>query len=983
MFERYAPPRVFATPLGVDFSAALVNGIAEKLRDHPPEALARVEIFVNTTRTQRRLRALYAERGAGFLPQIRLVTDLATRPDMADLPAAIPPLRLRLQLSQLVSALLDREPGLAPRASLYGLSDSLADLMAEMQEEGVTPDDLSGLDMGDHATHWQRTQAFLSIVAPHFAGGEDRMSVEARQSAVVDRLVALWRDCPPDHPVIVAGSTGSRGPTARFMAAVAQLPQGAVILPGLDFDQPRAVWDRLRDWQGQALSGGEDHPQFRFAHFAERVGLHPADIAPWGPERPVSAARNRLISLALRPAPVTDQWLAEGPLLRDVAEAAKGLTLIEADSPQQEAAAIALRLKRAAEEGRRAALICPDRALARQVTAALDRWRIEPDDSAGEPLSQTAPGRLLLHVADALSERLTAESLLVLLKHPLTHSGRDDRGEHLRRSRDLELQRLRGKLPFPTRKDLIDWAADRDSDPGAMDWAAWVADAVLELHAPGARPMADHVTAHLAAVSRLAAGPGDAGAGALWQKDEGEAARRLLQSLQDEAEHGGTMTAAEYRDFLAALLRDEEARNPLAPHPDIMIWGTLEARVQGADLVILGGLNEGTWPAAPGADPWLNRRMRQQAGLRLPDRVIGLSAHDFQQSVTGAEVWLSRAKRDAETETVPSRWLNRIVNLMKGASADSAAALDAMRDRGREWLDWAARLDEAPSVPAERRPAPAPPADQRPRDLSVTQVEKLIRDPYWVYARKVLRLKPLDPLRQSPDAPLRGTVLHDVLRRFIEATWEALPEDAEALLLRITDEVLDDSAPWPAARRLWRARVARIAGWFVATERARRLVARPLRLEAYGRAEIGAPGFTLHGTADRIDIAPDGQVLIYDYKTGSPPTPEQEKAFNKQLWLEAAMAGRGAFGDIWQVRHIAYIGLGSGGKISEHPVTEAEISEITQGFSDLLDHYLDETNGFPSRRAMEQVMFEGDYDHLARFGEWDETQPPLVVRLEP
>lgn len=977
MFDPTDSPRVFATPLGVDFSAALVAGLDARLQGQPPEALGKVALFVNTARTQRRLRALYEQRGAGFLPRIRLITDLGNRPDMAGLPPSIPPLRLRLQLSQLVSALLDRDPSLAPRSSLYGLSDSLADLMAEMQEEGVTPDTIAALDVGDHSTHWQRAQAFLRIVAPYFAGSAEHMSPQARQAAVVTELETLWAEKPPQHPVIVAGSTGSRGPTARLMAAVSRLPQGAVILPGLDFDQPRAVWDRLED----SLTG-EDHPQFRFARFAARVGLHPADIPRWGRDTPAAPARNRLISLALRPAPVTDQWLAEGPALTDVAEAAKGLTLLEAASPQLEAAAIALRLRKAVQEGATAALISPDRGLTRQVTAALDRWGIEPDDSAGEPLSQTAPGRLLRHVAGAFATRLTAEDLLVLLKHPLSHSGREDRGDHLRRTRDLELQRLRGRLPFPTRADLVDWAEKRENDPGVMDWVTWVADAVLDLHAPGGRDLTDHVAAHLAAVERLAAGPGAGGAGALWQKEAGQKAETTLRALSDEAGAGGRMTAAEYRDFVAAVLSEEEARDPRGPHPRIMIWGTLEARVQGADLVILGGLNEGAWPASPGADPWLNRRMRSEAGLRLPDREIGLSAHDFQQSVTGKEVWLTRAKRDAETETVPSRWLNRIVNLMKGASGESAAALADMVARGADWLTLADRLDDpVEPVPAAKRPAPRPPLSQRPDRLSVTQIEKLIRDPYWVYAYKVLRLRPLDPLRQKPDAPLRGTVLHDLLKKFIAATWDGLPADAERLLVEMADQVLDDTAPWPAARRLWRARIARIAPWFVETERDRRAIAVPHLLETRGEAELGAEGFSLYGTADRIDRAADGRFLIYDYKTGSAPSSDQEQHFNKQLWLEAAMAAKGAFGDPAETALIAYIALGSGGKVQDHPVTPGELDEIVAGLGRLIAHYRDEGNGFTARRAMEKVQYSGDYDHLARYGEWDTTQSPVSEKV--
>jgi len=978
MFEPQDTPRLFATPLGVDFSCALLDGLDARVQGQPPEALARVDLYVNTARTQRRLRALYAERGAGFLPRIRLITDLGTRPDMEGLPAPVSALRLRLQIAGLVAALLDRQPALAPRSSLFGLADALADLMAEMQEERVRPETVAGLDVSDHSDHWQRAQAFLKIVTPYFMAGSDSLSVEARQSGVVDQLATDWAVSPPAHPIIVAGSTGSRGPTARFMAAVARLPQGAVILPGLDFDQPRGVWDRLND----GLTG-EDHPQFRFARLARDLGLHACDIARWSDAAPANVARNRLISLALRPAPVTDQWLSEGPDLPDVAHAADGLTLIEAPSPQAEAATIALRLRKAADAGITAALITPDRALTRQVTAALDRWRIEPDDSGGEALSHSAPGRLLRHVAEAGAERMSAEALLVLLKHPLTHAGRADRGPHLLRSRDLELQLLRGRTPFPTRADLIDWARKRDTDPGAVDWAGWVADAVLGLYAPDTRDLADHVAAHLEASRMLVAGPeGGVAEEALWGKAAGQKALQLMQMLETEADAGGPLSAAEYRDFVATLLAAEEAREPLSPHPGIMIWGTLEARVQGADLVILGGLNEGSWPQAAAADPWLNRTMRAKAGLRLPDRVIGLAAHDFQQSVTGAEVWLTRSRRDAETETVPSRWLNRITNLMAGASGDSKSALAAMRARGEDWLSMALRLDEpaAPTPPATR-PAPSPPIHQRPDILSVTQIEKLIRDPYAVYAGRVLRLRRLDPLRPLPDAPLRGTILHDILRQFIDATRDGLPEDAEALLMQMTEAGLANGAPWPAARRIWLARMARIAPWFIETERARRAEGRPHLMEHTGTTRFETLGLTLKARPDRIDITPDGRVILYDYKTGGVPTDKQEKAFNKQLWLEAVMAERGAFGDATAVAQICYIGLGSGGTLRAQPVAPGDLDEIMAGFIRLITHFGQQSTGYTSRRAMQEVKYAGDFDHLARHGEWDETMQATVVEV--
>ncbi|QBY02847.1 double-strand break repair protein AddB [Rhodophyticola sp. CCM32] len=978
MFEPTDKPRLFATPLGVDFTAALIDGVEARLQGQPPEALARVEIYVNTARMQRRLTAQFAQRRASFLPRIRPVTDLAARPDMAGLPPAMSPLRERLQLSQLIARLLDQRPDLAPRAALYALADSLADLMGEMQEERVTPGMLHNLDVGDHAQHWQRSQAFLSIVAPFFAG-DDSLTVEARHSAIVDRLARLWQTAPPDHPVIVAGSTGSRGVTARLMRAVAGLPQGAVVLPGLDYDMPDTVWQGLL--QGRAMGlGGEDHPQYRLGRFATDLGLAPGAVPVWGAVSPPHPLRNRLISLALRPAPVTDQWREEGPKLGDLTGAVAGLTLIEAPTPQAEATAIALRLRQAAEDGQTAALISPDRTLTRQVTAALDRWQILPDDSAGQPVALTAPGRLLRHVAEAMATRPNAEALLVLLKHPLCHSGRDGRGQHLLRSRDLELQVLRGGGPYLERADLMVWAGARDSDPGAVDWAVWLADLLLVDPAIGAVPFADHVARHLALAGALAAGPGDDAetrTGALWEREDGQTAGRLMQAVAADADAGGDLTPVEYRDLISAVLQDAEARNPVRPHAHIMIWGALEARVQGADLMILAGLNEGIWPAAPGADPWLNRAMRAEAGLRLPDRQIGLSAHDFQQAVAGNEVWLSRSRRDAETETVPSRWLNRLLNLMEGTGEGAHAALKEMRARGDIWLARAEALGtpEAPVDPAPR-PSPCPPVAARPARLSVTQIEKLVRDPYAIYALKVLGLKPLDPLRQTPDARLRGTTLHAILRRFIKATDAGLPEAAEDLFNRLTAEALEQEVPWPVARRLWQARMARIAPWFVTTERDRRAFAAPHLLEIKGKLTFPETGFTLSGTADRLDRTADGALAIYDYKTGSVPSADQERYFNKQLWLEAMMARGGAFGDARQVARIAYIGLGSGGRLLTHEVTDAEIDLIATEFDALLTHYAEPATGYTARRAMAELRYAGDYDHLARYGEWDETTPP-------
>lgn len=979
MFDPTDRPRFFGLPPGTDFAATLVAGLELRLDGQPPEAMARVEIFVNTRRMQRRLKDVFAEGPPRLLPRIRLVTDLAMDAATGDLPPPVSPLRRRLELTQLIGRLLDAEPDLAPRAALFDLADSLADLMDEMRGEGVGADAIRNLDVTDVSGHWQRSLKFIELVETWLGDEADNApDVETRQRLVIERLVAGWADTPPAHPVLVAGSTGSRGATALFMQAVARLPQGAVILPGVDFDLPRAIWDRLDD----AMSA-EDHPQYRFARLMQGTGCHPVDIAHWhagtGPANP---ARNRLMSLALRPAPVTDQWLVEGRRLTDLEEATRDVTLIEVDSPRTEANAIALALREAVETGQSAALITPDRTLTRQVTAALDRWRITPDDSAGRPLPLSAPGRLLRHVADLFGRTLTVEALLTLLKHPLTGGTGSARGQHLLHTRDLELHLRRYGSPFPTRQELVGWAGE--SDPDRLFWVEWLGDLLTGLDTVGTRALTAHVDHHVALTQALCAGPGQDGSGGLWDRAAGDEALRRMSELRTEAPHGGTLGPADYAALLTSVLQRGEVREATLSHPGVMIWGTLEARVQGADLVILGGLNEGVWPEAPKPDPWLNRRLRDRAGLLLPERRIGLSAHDFQQAVAARRVILTRSIRDAEAQTVPSRWINRLCNLLNGLPEGGRAALEGMRERGARWTALATRLDapEAPVDP-EPRPSPQPLPEKRPNKISITEVERLIRDPYAIYARRVLGLSPLDPLRREPDALLRGTLMHTVLERFIRDGWQGDPVAEKARLIALADAVMEEQAPWPAARRLWRAKLLGIADWFIATEAERQARATPLALECKAVLPFPDLDLELGGKVDRVDRTDAGTLHIYDYKTGRVPTEPEQEHFQKQLYLSAMLAERDGLPGIppLPVTEVAFIGLGSGGSFKPVALEPGQTASVHAEFVRLMAAWRDPQKGYTARRAVDRTGFAGDYDHLSRFGEWDESSPPSPQRV--
>ncbi len=970
MFEDQPGFRVFGTYSGQAFPETLLEGLTTRLQGAAPEQWARVEVYVNTQRMQRRLAELFLQGPARLMPKFHLVTDLAHYPLLSDLPMPVPTLKRRLEIAQLVRKLIQRVEGLAPASAVFDLANSLADLMDEMQGEGIAPDVIEGLDISDFSGHWERALQFITIVQRYFEGGE-APDKEARQRASVLALTQRWQESPPDHPILVAGSTGSRGTTFHLMKAVAGLPQGAVILPGFDFDMPPRVWAQLSD-----PKTSEDHPQYRFSRLLGALDLTSEQVIPWIESAPKAAARNRLVSLALRPAPVTFHWRQEGPYLTELDQATQDITWLEAPNQRVEAKAIALRLRQAAELGQTAAVISPDRNLTRRIATALAAWNITPDDSAGIPLSLTAPGRFLLHVLDLAQPQLTSETLLVLLKHPLAHSGAD-RGQHLRNTRELELYLRRDGPAFLTAQTLLQWAETIDH---YRPWVDWINAKVFDRWPQGPQPLENWIAHHRTLAEGLSAGlVGDSGQ--LWEQAPGRDTKTEIENLTKYAPAAGDVDLTDYSAILRGVLNAGQTRNQNHVHSNILIWGTLEARVQSADLVILAGLNDGTWPEPPAPDPWLNRSLRLQAGLLLPERRICLSAHDFQQAVGAKAVWLTRSIRSDDAETVPSRWLNRIENLLNGLEKpDDASWMDRMRARGNEWLGKVEALEAPQAAPPSIRPSVAPPVACRHESLSVTDIKHLIRDPYAIYAKRILDLKRLDSLTKSADAPLRGTVIHDLLEAFLQTGPWTNAEAAKATLLALAEERLQATVPWPAARRMWLARVVRFSEWFVTQEMVRQAHIVSTKTEIKGEIDLPELNFTLRGTADRIDLLNDGTAHIYDYKTGKPPTRAQQLHFDKQLLLEVEILRRGGFPGLGslKVTGATYIGLDNAPTELPAPIDEAD---VWSDFSKLIRAYQSAEQGYAARRAMLKAEESSDYDHLARYGEWSTNQRATIIKV--
>ncbi|MDF2096474.1 double-strand break repair protein AddB [Aquibaculum arenosum] len=990
--------RISSIPSGVAFVDTLARGLLWRFPE--PEALAGVTLLLPTRRACRALRDAFLRVTDGaplLLPRLLPLGDLdadelllsadeGLPADDLTLPQAVPPLLRQLQLARLIVA-WGQAAGRAEAPDeerVAPLAQELARLIDQVDTEGLDFTHLKDLVPERYAEHWGETLRFLEIVATHWPLVQEELGYlgpAERRRRLHEAQVAAWISNPPDKPIIAAGSTGSIPSTAALLGTIAALPQGEVVLPGLDRDSDAAAW--------ASIAEDPAHPQHTMARLLAHLGVEREAVGAWPgrsgfedrpPFAPLPAdrsARNRLLHAAMLPAAATQQWSAFTGPPETVRTAFAGVTRIEAETQGEEATAIALLLREALETPERtAALVTPDRALARRVAAELARWDIAIDDSAGRPLTETEAGSFLRLTAAAVWEGFAPVPLLACLKHPLAAGGvslRDFHGQ----VRALDRLVLRGPRPAPGIEGLR--AAQLQAGDVAVALTPLL-DSLENLASPfmGAlregKTLTEVLAAHIAFAEGLASSSEATGAERLWSGEEGEAAADFLQEFSEAAEASASMASLGYPALLDTLLAQRVVRPRFGRHPRLAILGPIEARLQQPDLVILGSLVEGTWPSESDPGPWLSRPMRVDFGLPPLERRVGLAAHDFVQALGAEQVVLTRARKVDGTPTVPSRWLLRLEALFQALGVP-----DAIRDDSARWAGWAQALDRAERHEPQGRPAPRPPLPARPTRLPVTGVEEWIRDPYSLYARRILRLRKLDPLDADPSAADRGSMIHSVLEGFVVAFPEELPEEAEPRLLELARDHFEPLRARPGLYAFWWPRFQRIAAWIVQQERQRRATHPRLFAEVSGRLEFG--GFVLTAKADRIEQHPDGSLTLVDYKTGSPPSGKEVLAgYAPQLPLEAAIAATGGFPGIpaAPVAELLYWKLTGGTPAGEEcaalgrsRTTPSEVAEIAlEGLRRRIEDFADPQTPYPALPRPGRAPRFNDYAHLARHKEW-------------
>ena len=954
-------PLVYTIPAHRSFSDALAAGMIAAYGGDAL-ALARGRILLPTNRAVRTVtEAFIRASGKGLvLPRLIPIGD----PELDDrvggaldplgaapIPPAVDPLERLLALTSLV------------RGSGQGAAESMrlaADLARTLDQLIIAEIDPVRLveaasDAADLARHWQVSLDRLRAILerwPAILRERGAIDLAERRNRLLRATAERWAATPPEGFTIAAGITTNAPAVGALLSRVARMPDGAVVLCALApaDAMPDAEWDALGpDKEGR---GEPTHPQYHLKTLLDRLGVARAEVLPWrGAGRAASpAVRGRAVMHAMTAADFSEKWSALPPRERRLT----GIRAAELGDPASEAMTIAVALREALETpGRTAALVTPDRLLAARVSAILQRWGIEANDSAGHPLSLAAPGTLLLGILAAAGEGLAPVALLALLKHPLVGGEGEDRIAWLERARALDLA-LRGPRPPAGLTGLDQFCAEKPEWQRA--WGPLRATvAPLDRLVEGANTLAA-LAANLRECATALAGEN------AWRGPAGRMAGELLAELEASPSARTTLIAPADAVPLFRQLLDERAVRPVfGGHQRIQILGLLEARLQQADLMILGGLNEQVWPAEPSPDPWLAPRIRANLGLDTLDFVTGLAAHDFASALGAPNVLLTRARRDGRSPTVASRlWLR--LQAMTGGIA---------RDHRLERI--AAAIDSPAGLPTGvNRPAPRPPVEARPKRIAVTDLDRLQADPFAFYAKAILRLRPLDPLDMDHSASWKGTAVHQILEE-----WQKEDDCDPATLLKRAAALLAGDAIHPMLRALWQPRLLEAIKWVAELEAANQAQGRLCKAaESWGETNLG--GVTLFGKADRIDVLADGGLAIVDYKTGKAPRQKAvDEGFALQLGLLGLIARAGGFKDVAGAPEFHEYWSLAKDKDCFGKVTHPDKELGAEGFLDRAERqflaaaakWLTGDEPFTAKLNAAYAPYE-DYDQLMRLEEW-------------
>ena len=986
-------PAIYTLPFGADICDVTVDLVMQACGDDPL-SLTEALIFLPNNRAIRAMTESFVRRAAPglLMPRMVAIGDLALDESLgalldpldedASIPALIGPLQRQLLLAGLVRAHRKKIDQKIDATEAMRLARLLAELIDELDIEQITltdfqavSDDRELTDDPDLAEHWQNSYAMLMEILPEYRSKMDELGMDgpaARRNLLLSRLEKRLQRDQPKTQIFASGISTAAPAIANLLKRIAAIPSGHVVLPPVDLEMADDGWEALGPFAEEdgklPKPGRETHPQFHLKLLLERMSVNRREISYLDGEKSVANAGVPQI-FCLPEASVG--WNELKPRQKRM----PNLRAMVAEDSAEEARAIAILVREALEdEEKRIAVATPDRELAIRISSQLKRWDIEADDSAGQPLLQTPSGTLLMSVLRGIADRFSPVSVLAIAKHPLIQAG-DGRLDWLEKVRALDLM-LRGpssgsglsaitKLLAEKEARIKD--ADKKAEMQALNvWWREFSDQISELELT----RIDSFPVLLGSLSQILE---SMTGGAIWK---GAAGRRLAALFEELVSQEFAILGEIQREALPELFMElasgQVVRPPYGGHPRVALLGLLEARLQPADLLICAGLNEGSWPQLPQPDPWLAPRIRRQLGLPALERNIGLSAHDLATAMGAKECVITRAKRDRSGPTVSSRFLLRIEAYLGDALQHDENAIALARG-----------IDAGEDEPFAKPPEVRPDASQRLVDLSVTDFDRLLADPFAFYARKILRVPPLDDVDEEPGAAWRGTMIHDLLER-----WAVEDKCVPEKLMARADAMLCDADLNPNLRVLWQPRITEALQW-IAEETSELFKSGRSLAGAEIKGRVGLTGITITGRADRIDQDAEGNLIVIDYKTGKAPAVKQIRAgFALQLGLLGGMADNGAFEGVkgtasgfeyWSLaKEAGEFGKrksAAGGR-GDTAIDANELVAFMQGKAiAAIESWINGGAAFEAKLHPEYAPY-ADYDQLSRLQEWAGRQAP-------
>ncbi len=839
-------------------------------------------------------------------------------------------------------------------AQAFALAQDLAKLMDVFYNEQLSFDGLKNLVPEQYAVHWQETLNFLQIISkywPQILQERGLCDMVNRKNALLKAQAEIWQNNKPSGQVVAAGITALFPGLKQLLKTIKNLPNGEIYFYGLDKQLEDEAWEQA----------DESHPQYELKQLLEFLQISRFEVKD--AVKPHNAAREKLVSEMMRPALSTLEWRS---LSADSlpSEATENLHLITTEDMGQEASAIAVIMRDTLNTASKtAALVTTDRNLARRVAAELERWQIKIDDSAGKPLHLTPVGIYLRSILEVLEADFSDSSVLALLKSPFIRLN-SDLASVRRRVRDYELA-LRTPAYSGIKKEIPE---------KLLQDVVLLKQTIRPLAELYANPQADFTAllqTHLQVAEALSGSKNGGGDKVLWRGDDGRKAAALFSKVLPQLKVLEQIDPKQYAAVLTRLMATETVRPLYGTHPRLKILGPIEARFNQYDVVIIGEVNEGVWPVLPSSDPWMSRPMKKDFGMPLPEKAIGVMAADFCQLMCAPEVYLTRAKRVTGTPMNKSRWLLRLETVLKAYNKEAETLLDYK-------YTSLARLQDTPAVQDKIVvPAPKPPIESRPRRLSASWLERLICDPYSVFAAKILRLKQLD----APDKDLSfadyGNLIHGILEEFNTKFPQELPSDAREQLINIGLNKFQSAEISAELRAFWWPSFLKTVDWVLAQEAICRPDIKQIYNEVEGQMEFAAPAgpFIAEARADRLNFNKDGSIDIIDYKTGSIRSNKQVHAgYAPQLPIEGLIAASGGFSKngrkipTGKVNKLSYWRLGN--KITEITETDKVLAQTRENLQKLISAFDFETTPYLARPNPKYVPKYSEYDHLERIKEW-------------